>query len=195
MQRIYRTVTVLIVMLAASFSACKKSSSAKTELAFVNKTFTPVFFTKNGTTDTIAPGASFTVSGNYGDTAKATAETYWTDMGGAQKGQKIVWNLSELYPQSGSKNVYLNAGEGNCYLRVVNNSHLQIVSVVIQTTGSSSPLTIPVPLSGTYGEGYDLGYYTLVPATNMGVHTISSYYTIYPNVPAGENPADTVILH
>ena len=134
-------------------------TAATTAIQYNNNTYTPVIITVNGVKSTIAVGGSITYSGSYGSTLTGTAYTYGTTSTGLQIGTQRNWNLSNVFPSSGTSTVGIDVGSSAFYLYIKNNDPTYSAKGLYVNYGNASAQTFDnnftIPNDGNlYGIGY-----------------------------------------
>jgi hypothetical protein len=107
----------------STISACQSDcgQSSGSTITFVNNAFTPTEITFGGITQTAPAGGSAIFSGNPGAWQTGSASTSGKTVEGNQVGNKLTWNLSYQFPNSGNQTINLNVGSDYFFIKVRNN--------------------------------------------------------------------------
>jgi hypothetical protein len=154
-----------------------------TYLSYQNDTYTPVTISVNGGgTQVIPVGTYITFSGNPGTSASAYATTMGTNIAGGQVGLLLYWNLSDVFPTSGTSTVYIDVSSSYFFLRVRNTNPSYGTSTIYVNYGLTEQTSDGLDI---YNNGilYNAGYYDAFTNTEIYITSYPSgtYWTNYPS--------------
>jgi len=182
------TVAAVLGFSAILFTSCKKDK-VYTTLYYQNNTFTPVYITINGASNTIAAGSTVSFTGQQGSEANGSASTSGTTTSGSALGQTISWTLADNFPASGTQTNEINVSSDFFYLKINNTSPYAISSVYVNFGLTSQTLdyaTLP-----NDGNTYGIGYYDAWTNSNVHLESISHFWDASLSLPLDDNQSYT----
>jgi hypothetical protein len=161
----------------------------QTTLVYYNNTFTPIYINMDGVEYTIPVGGQVSYQGLPGNTLSGTATTYGTTATNNRVGETITWDLTDVFPSTGSASVDLNVSSTYFYLKLINNSTYNINNVYVNY-GLSAQTLDNITVYNT-GYLYGIGYYRAFTNSNIYLTAGSRYWDYNTSLPFTTNQSYT----
>jgi hypothetical protein len=184
----------------SGFSGADCGSPAASSITYTNDTYTPVNIIANGTSSTIPVGGSVTYQGLYGNPLNAVAST--SGMGTTSTmvvGQTITWNLSKVFPETGTVTYGIDVDSTYFFLKVQDNDPTYSGQGIYVNYAKAAQTydDVSIPNNGTV---YGIGYYKAYDSTEIYINAagVSSFWYTYafiPPVTFTKNQSFTFVLN